>query len=109
MIELGKRAMERFDLKVPALVTLKSNSPQASDTSMEMRTKDICAGGAYLITDTPLPINSRVDIDIRLALFDGAADKVRKSGILVSGSVIRTDAAGMAVQFNKSFQIFPTS
>ena len=108
MSELGKREMERFDLKVPAFVTIKNPTrSQDSEAALEMRTKDICAGGAYLITATPFQTDTKVDIDIRLALFNGSADKVMKSGIHVSGSVIRTDTAGMAVKFNKNFQILP--
>lgn len=99
--------MERFDLDVPALVVLKNNNSTTSKTEVELRTKNICAGGAFLITTDPFQIGTKVDIDVRLSLFDNSVEKEKKSAVQLSGSVIRTDAYGMAVKFDKKFQIFP--
>ena len=107
MVGLDKRSMERFNLDVPALVGLKNDTSTDSKTTVELRTRNICAGGAFLMIDSPFQTGTKVEIDVRLSLFDNSVEKVQKSGIHLSGSVIRTDADGMAVKFDKKFQIFP--
>jgi hypothetical protein len=104
---LGKRQMERFDLDVAALVTTRGLEDCTSPRPIEFRTRNICAGGAFLKTDSPLPIGTAVDIGIQLAFFTGSTEKERKSHVRLSGSIIRVEAGGMAVKFNDNFQISP--
>ena len=106
MSEDEKRKMERFDLKVPTALswTLKDNAQE----SVELMTHNICAGGAYLETQKPLPQGTQVKMDLILQL-----DWLRKYGerrqshIEVSGTVIRTDQQGMAICFDRKYRISP--
>jgi hypothetical protein len=107
MSDLGKRQIERFNLSVPAFVTLKDPHSSELKIPTELRTRNISAGGAFMKTNKPYDIGSEVDIDLHLAFFTGNADHERRSNIHVSGSVIRIEQDGMAIQFDDKYQISP--
>jgi len=102
-----KRKMDRYDLNVSAFVSPRTITEPGTWEGLKLKTKNICSGGAFLITDHPFQIDTKVEIDIRIALFDEASEKVKESDVHVSGLVVRIDAAGMAVKFDKKFQISP--
>jgi hypothetical protein len=58
-------------------------------------------------TNEPFDIGSEVDIDLHLAFFTGNTEHERRSNIHVSGSVIRIEQDGMAIQFDDKYQISP--
>ena len=103
MMEPGRRNMERFDLNVEATVVEKRAASRLS--SIRLRTKNICAGGAFLLTDTPFPIGTKLDIGIRLAFLIGDRAHGRESDVFLTGAVVRTDTAGMAIKFDKKYLI----
>lgn len=107
MAGLGKRHLERFNLNVPAVVTLKNKLEAAPKFSTELKTRNICAGGAFIVTEDPMPVGTDVDIDLHLSFFTGNSEHERRSNIHVSGSVIRIEPGGMAIKFDDKYQIFP--
>ena len=59
-----KRKQQRFSIALPSEIELKGeNSPALSLVS-----RDVCAGGAFYLTDSPLPIGSQVTIKMLLKL-----------------------------------------
>ena len=105
MARLERRKLERFNLELPALLSVidESGTPKAAKYMIN----DICSGGAFFKTDAPLSVGTDVKMDLILPI-----DKLNKSGgnrsrIYVSGSVIRTEKHGMAVCFNKKYRITP--
>ena len=105
MARLERRKLERFNLELPALLSLidESGTPKAAKYMIN----DICSGGAFFKTDEPLSVGTDVKMDLILPI-----DKLNKSGgnrsrIYVSGFVIRTEKHGMAVCFNKKYRITP--
>ena len=60
--------MERFDLDIPAYFSFGDLENDPTESMLEYRVKNICAGGAYFFTDNPLKIGTKVDIDFRLDL-----------------------------------------
>ena len=107
MAGLGKRQMERFTLNVPAAIALKDQMGSSQKASAELRTRNICAGGAFLLTDDPLNLGTQVDVNLHLSFFAGSKEHERWSDIHVSGSVIRIEPDGMAIQFDDKYQILP--
>ena len=105
MGEPNKRRMDRYDLSVPVFVLPQSETELNTGAGIELRTRNISSGGAFFITDNPFQIDTKLDIDIRIALFDESSNRVRKSDVHVTGSVIRINTTGMAVKFDKKFQI----
>ena len=97
--------MDRFTLELPALISMMDESGKTK--AFEVMTKNICAGGAFLLTDKPLSVGTDLKMDLILPL-----DNLKKMGgrparIDVSGTVIRTESQGMAVCFNKKYNIEP--
>ena len=105
MNESDRRKLERFDLRLPTKLFWTGKDKEQE--TIELMTNNICAGGAYLITNSPLPKGTEVKMDVTLQ-----ADKVHESKkplsvIDVSGYVIRTDHQGMAICFNREYRIMP--
>jgi hypothetical protein len=103
LVEIEKRKMERFDLKIPIYlsVTDKSNKHE----SLKFITTNICSEGAFFKTEKPLSVGTDVKLDIILPLNKFKNVKSKISHIDVSGSVIRTDQQGMAICFDKNYKI----
>ena len=79
MDEPDRRKMERFDLELPAKFTWTGNDK--NHKSIELMTSNICAGGAFLITDRPLPKGTDVKMDLilpfdRLHEFGGRRSRI---------------------------------
>ena len=56
MIETDRRKMERFDLKLPTKLFWTGKDKEQE--SIELLTSNVCAGGAYLMTNSPLPMGN---------------------------------------------------
>ena len=105
MIE--KRTVERFDLQLEAFVSLPGSvSPNEAESLV---TRDISMHGAFLITDRPLPVGSKVCVDMILTLQGRPKQDAQKAWIKASGKVLRTDNEGMAVGFDNQSRILPLS
>ncbi len=101
-----RRSCERLDLEVPVMVSMLDE--QGEQKSCRLITRDICSGGAFLPADSPFEEGTDVKMEIVLSfLKDNSKREKLKSLINVSGSVIRTEAAGMAVCFDKKYRISP--
>ena len=103
MVEIEKRKMARFDLKIPVYLSVTDKSNKHG--SFKLITTNICSGGAFFKTEKPLSVRTDVELDIILPL-----DKLHNLGgkisrIKVSGSVIRTDQQSMAISFDKNYKI----
>jgi len=104
MTPAEKRSMERFQLTLPARVIPKDIE---DSQPLELLTSDICAGGAFFQTDSPLTVGTEVKIDLVLPL-DRLKELVgKKAHIKVSGFVVRATATGMAVCFEPDYEIRP--
>ena len=99
--------MDRFSLELPAWISAidQNGKPQ----TLEVVTRDICAGGAFLQTDQPLSVGMNIEMNLIIPLRNLPKAKNRRSRIDVSGSVIRTESQGVAVCFDKRYQISPVA
>ncbi len=99
--------VERFDLQLEAFVSLPGSASQ--DESESLVTRDISMCGAFLKTDNPLPVGSKVCVDMILTLGGQEKQNAQKAWIKASGKVLRTDTEGMAVGFDDQSRILPLS
>ena len=100
-----QRKTERFQLKIPAKI---HRVPQCeTEECLELITKDICSGGAFFHTEKPLPLGTEVKVEMVLPLEKIRKMKGRQAHVRVSGAVIRTSEAGMAVRFKDDYEITP--
>jgi len=97
--------MERFSLEVPAL--LSTTDGKGTQETIEAMTCDICAGGAFFITDKPLSIGTDVNMNLIVCVKTAYDIEETKTCIDVSGRVTRIDERGMAVCFDKKYNISP--
>ena len=96
--------MERFSLELKARVSLKNNDRDRK--WVNVLTSNICAGGTFLRTRQPFPVGTRVNLEVVLPLRKKKSS-LKDSLIKISGMVIRTEEAGMALRFDDEYQILP--
>ena len=101
---IERRNNDRLLLEVPVMVTTRDE--KGKEQSIELRTRNISSGGAFIKAAPPLEIGTDVKMDIILSF---GTDRFRKnkkmSHIDIGGSVIRTERDGMAVCFNTQYKI----
>jgi len=102
---IEKREMERFNLELPALLSM--NDESGNQQVFEFMITNICAGGAFFKTAEPLPLKTDVKMDLILPLDKVKKTEGKKSRVDISGSVIRINEQGMAVSFDKKYRIEP--
>lgn len=105
-MKLERRNVERFYLELPALLSMH-NDKNGKPRAFEVMTRNICSGGAFFKTDTPLSVGTHVDMDLIVPLKKLKTEKNKRTRIHVSGSVIRVEKKGMAVCFDKKYFIEP--
>lgn len=96
-----KRQMQRFSIALPS--TIESNGKKSP--ALRLVSRDVCAGGAFYPTDSPLPVGTQVMIKMIMKLGETNHSDVTGSQISVSGTVVRADSIGMAVCFAKRYKI----
>jgi len=99
-----KRAYQRFDLEVPARLGIVG-SGKVEEDGVSLRTTNICAGGAFLLTDDLLPEGTRVKMDFILSINKLKEMLDSHCRIRIEGEVIRKDASGIAVRFDEDYEI----
>ena len=104
---IEKRKVERFDLQLEAFISRPGEVSEPDRRSVF--TRDISMSGVFLITDRPLPIGSKVSVDMILTLGGTKKQNSQKAWIKASGKVLRTDNQGMAVCFDDQSRILPLS
>ena len=98
-----RRKLERFILRLPATVEAIGRSKEI----LRLFTRDISADGAYFECADPLPKDTRVTLEIVLALKDVNNLPSAGAQIKLSGLVLRSEPSGMAVRFDERYRMMP--
>ena len=102
-----RRTQNRFNLSVDAQLSTPQNpEPLNSRWNASYTTKNICSGGAFLLTDRPPRVGTQVNLTFKLS-FPGNENGPQQSVVSVSGTVLRVEPNGIALRFDKKFQITP--
>ena len=104
-----RRELERFKLRLPARIEVVSGVPEVEKDIINIETDNICSGGAFFHTLSPLPKGTQVKIDMLLNFLKLRTPRNRRSHIKVSGNVLRSEPIEMAVQFDRRYEIIPPS
>lgn len=94
-----RRALQRFEMELPVRVSRKTDCRE----NIMLRTFNISSQGAFIGTDQPFPVGTRLDMDVFLINGAGSKDDV----ISTHGEVVRTGPTGMAVRFDDKYRILP--
>lgn len=100
-----KRAFERFDLKVPIKMRLEEASSENAEFTFT--TSNICAGGAFFRTDSPIPEGTRVYLDFVISIEKLKELLDSQCRVVVGGRVVRREGAGIAIRFDEDYEIIP--
>jgi len=100
-----RRKLERYQLRVPTTIELAGAS--GLQGTLRLETKDISADGAYIASSEPIDEGMHLKLEMvlsveRLKELIGADKKVE---LRLEGTVIRKDSEGIAVLFDKKYQI----
>jgi hypothetical protein len=100
-----KRKVDRFDLHIETILNVQDEA--IMDKVPILLTRNISCSGVFLTTSNPLPIDTRVDLDLLLNQneLDSGSLKNKRINISTSGKVVRTNGQGMAVEFDKLYKI----
>jgi len=100
-----KRKLERFDLRLPVKLRLTGEYSGSDEEEWSLFTQNICSGGAFLSTNTPHFLPEGVSLELQLELYlEGIEPRAQ---VLLSGRVLRSESAGIAVRFDKCYEIKP--
>jgi len=99
-----RRKMWRFDLGVPAWVTL---GECGNSKKLPVTTRDISAKGVFLFTDQPLKIGSSMNVCVVLP--KGQMLQEEKVAVTFNGRVVRVESSGVAVLFNRKWEVVPVA
>ena len=100
-----KRALERFSLQL--LTSVAIFAEDRDQEGIELLTRNISSGGAFFEAPHSLSVGTRVKIEVILPLWEIKSIEGDKALIKVTGSIIRADEKGMAMCFDKDYQILP--
>ncbi|MBU0946180.1 MAG: PilZ domain-containing protein [Proteobacteria bacterium] len=112
-----RREQERYPLLIQSKMTAETLSGQTP--ILEFVTANISTGGAFIVTDHPLPLVSKVRLEFLISLeelttlkFVLSQESLRnwkgqRIWISASGIVIRHEPTGMAIMFDENYQIRP--
>ncbi len=100
-----RRKLERFELRVPALVIVESESGR--EEMLDLTTKDVSSDGAYLLSSRLLPQGATVKMEFQLALESvrRARSENGRAKVRVTGKVIRVDGDGAAIRFGSRYKL----
>ncbi len=90
-----RRQISRFQIRVPAAIWTLRSKPGTGN--LRLLTDNVSAKGVFVMTSDPLPVGSRVGVSINLHGNDAS-----NCLLIAAGRVVRTEAMGMAIHFDKS-------
>jgi hypothetical protein len=98
-----RRKLERFRLRLPAKLVFFNNNQEV----LNLETRDISSGGAFLITDTSVREGTPITLEFFLPVekFRQLFNEKRNVSLKIKGIVIRKEASGLAVHFEKKYEI----
>ncbi len=99
-----KRKVDRFDLHIETILNVQDEA--IMDKVPILLTRDISCTGVFLTTNNPLPIDTKVDLQLLLNQHElSSQSKDKRTNISTSGKVVRTNEQGMAVEFDKLYKV----
>ena len=99
-----KRKVERFNLHIETV--LNPQCETTVDKKAVLLSRNISCDGVFLETNNPLPIGTKVDLNLLLSQHElSNKSKDERINISTSGKVVRTSEQGMGVEFNKLHKV----
>ena len=100
-----RRLLERYNLVIPTRIEL-INSNRESEV-FEINTHNISAGGAFFKTSHKIPEGTHINMNFVLPIERLTKILGVNSFIKIKGKIIRVNVEGIAVSFDKKYEILP--
>ena len=100
-----RRKLERYQLHVPTTIELADGS--GHHETLQLQTEDISADGAFFVSSQPISEGAHLKLEMILSV-DKLRDLIganKRVELRMEGKVIRCDSSGIAVIFNRKYQI----
>jgi hypothetical protein len=100
-----RRRLERFKLSAPARLVVQNDG--GAKEQLDLTTKDVSSGGAFLYSRQPLAEGASVRMEflVSLGMLQKLAGERQAAKIKVKGRVVRVDEDGIAVRFDNAYKI----
>lgn len=100
-----KRNFPRYDLNLPAIVSVVGGPRNLRP--LALGTRDVSSGGGYFPCEAPLCVDTRVEVGLLIPV--PGLKKIGRTGarVKLAGVVVRSDARGMAIRFDRRFRLAP--
>jgi hypothetical protein len=99
-----RRLIERFDLRVPAIIKQVANENR--EEFHLLLTRDISSGGAYFDAMEPVSYDGRIEVQL-LYEVQNSRNHVNYVQMSTTGTVVRSDSYGLAVNFDEKATLKP--
>lgn len=115
---IEQRLQERFSMQLPVKVFIEASN-NGREVQFESVTANISSGGAFITTDTPLPVSAKVSLEFLISIeelqklkFVLSLETLRRFEnkpvwVMASGVIIRHESKGMAIIFDDDYQLSP--
>ena len=101
----NQRKLERFNLIIPTRLVLAKQEQE--DEVYEIKTENICAGGAYFKTKQAIPDGTQVMLSFVLPIEYVGRILGVSSYVTLEGLVVRVEMEGFAVRFKDNYKLMP--
>jgi hypothetical protein len=106
LIMENKRISKRVDRNVPVKLQVVGPVLDKYEQTKYLMSKNICAGGIFLVTKDSFPQGADVILEIALPADNNAnLDSKSHYFVKIKGTVLRLEKTGIALSFTKNFQI----
>ena len=104
----NKRRIERYELDAPARIVMKADGHEM--VVVDSETRDISAGGAFFRTDRDIAEGARISAEVVITIdkFKELTGADSRFKLKVSGTVVRCIAGGIAVRFDRNYEMVHT-
>ena len=100
-----KRRIERYELDAPAQIVMQTE--EGDREVVDLQTRDISAGGAFFRTDRDIAEGARISAEVVITIdkFKELTGTDSRFRLKVSGTVVRSIAGGVAVRFDRNYEM----
>lgn len=105
--ETENRYLKRFRIALPAILEQSNGNGSNGSDRLSLISRDISARGAFFLSPQTLPVGTSVKVKLFLLQGAGSDRANQKAEVDLCGSVVRVEPDGLAVCFEKKYEIFP--
>lgn len=105
-----RRSIERLSMNAPAKLGAAVSDDTSTRLTHRVVCQDISSKGGFFVTDEEFDIGAKIEAQMSYYMknrskHSKSASKSRRVNMTLMGTVIRVEASGIAVRFDKNYSI----